>query len=351
MPEVGERFDVRPEGLGRRVAGGQDFSAQLGVHARVAGQVEHGVGHQHGGRVVRGEEGVEQLVAHVEAIRRDLGQLVGEHVFGALLLHHLLLLLRVEGEGLALVTREGLVDVAFDEALHDAAGLREALVHGEDGEHGQLGALADAGLAVVEGLEEFHRFAVRRRRQAGDRVAKEEFGGEVEEEAREERLQVDRRAVARDEVDEPAHVEVEGGEIFDALDLLLAEQRLHHAARVLPERTVRVHDAGAEHGPPWRKAERLDTPALKVRVEDGAEVGRVAGEDTRLAQGDGLECRAVGVVLLLELEAALAARVGAEHAHGDIEAEPWVLGGQGAEGLAAMLSDGLAADKVESHLG
>lgn len=76
---------------------------------------------------------------------------------------------------------------------------------------------------------------------------------------------------------------------------------------------------------------------MKVGREDGAQVGRVDGEDARFAQSNGLKGRTVLFMLRLETGTALARAVRLEHAKGHINAEDWIFAGERGRWLAAVL--------------
>lgn len=82
------------------------------------------------------------------------------------------------------------------------------------------------------------------RREAIAALPEQEFGREVQNQPRKQRLQVHRFSMPRQQFQQASDMPVKCDKIKS---LFSPKERLHHLARMLPERPVHVHHPLAQH--------------------------------------------------------------------------------------------------------
>ena len=193
--EVLERLELRGGWI--RGASSQDLAAKFGKHVGVAGKGEEDVCERHGDGVVGWEEDIEQLFADGDSIEVFFGQFVRQNVVW---------FARRLGSSATLPTS---TDYPVHESGRHSVRLSESLVAGGSVPERQRHPYAHAALCVIVSIEE--RLSVRRsvRSQRLDRFAEKELGCEIEREALEKVLKIDRGMVSGYDVQQYLYVDIE----------------------------------------------------------------------------------------------------------------------------------------------
>ena len=191
--------------------------------------------------------------------------------------------------------------------------------------------------------------------QAVHALAEEKLGSGIEREAEEQGLQINRRAVARDRLDEVRDVGLEPRQVPN---LRADEGRPEHVARTLPRGPFGGEDAVSQEGREAPLARRADAPGLEVQRQDRLEVVRLQGHHHAFAQdlhAEGVDADG-GEALLLRLEerACFQTLVGlddeadSECAEGDGPQWNWLAAFRFAEPAAGFAGGELPADAVDA---